>query len=186
MTMERFMRWLATAATLFVAVPVLAAQNDPRLAALFERLAVSEDDREGELIQSVIWSIWLQSGDPRIDALMARGMEAMEGRDLAGAEKAFTEIVEKKPKFAEGWNKRATVRYLARNYEGSIADIEKTLALEPRHFGALSGLGMVYLALGREAEALAAFKRANALYPHLPGAQDQFRELEERIKGRRI
>lgn len=186
MTMGEFMRWLATAATLLVAVPVLAAQDDPRLAALFDRLAVTDDAREGALIQSVIWSIWLQSGDPRIDELMARGTEAMEGRDLAAAEAAFTEIVEKKPGFAEGWNKRATVRYLARDYRGSIADIDKTLALEPRHFGALSGLGLVYLALGRDEDALEAFKRARALAPHLPGADDQLRELEDRVKGKRI
>jgi tetratricopeptide (TPR) repeat protein len=186
MTMEQFMRWLATAATLFVAVPVLAAQDDPRLAALFERLAVTDDLREGALIQSVIWSIWLQSGDPRIDALMQRGMEAMEARDFQAAHMAFTEIVETKPKFAEGWNKRATVRYLMRDFRGSIADIDKTLALEPRHFGALSGLGLVYLALGKDEDALKAFRRAHALHPHLPGTDDQLKELEDRIKGRGI
>jgi len=186
MTMAQIMRWLATAATLFVAVPTLAAQDDPRLRELFDKLAVSDDDREGELIQAAIWTIWLNSGDPLIDALMMRGVEAVDARDLDTAERVFTEMVKKKPGFAEGWNKRATVRYLARDFEGSLADIDKTLALEPRHFGALSGLGMVKLAMGREDEALAAFRRAIALYPHLPGAQDQLRELEERIKGRRI
>lgn len=186
MTMAEFMRWLATAATLFVAMPVLAAQDDPRLAELFERLAVTENAREGALIQAVIWSIWLQSGDSNVDALMQRGIEAMEGRDFQTAHMAFTEIVETKPKFAEGWNKRATVRYLTRDFRGSIADIEKTLALEPRHFGALSGLGLVYLAQGKDEEALKAFRRAHALYPHLPGADDQLRELEDRIKGRGI
>jgi tetratricopeptide (TPR) repeat protein len=180
------MLWLATAATLFVAVPTLAAQDDPRLRELFDKLAVADDDREGELIQAAIWTLWLNSGDPRIDALMMRGIEAIDGRDLAAAEKVFTEMVKKKPDFAEGWNKRATVRYLARDYEGSLADIDKTLALEPRHFGALSGLGMVNMALGRDEEALAAFKRAFTLYPNLPGAQDQMRELEERIHGKRI
>jgi cytochrome c-type biogenesis protein CcmH/NrfG len=75
---------------------------------------------------------------------------------------------------------------MRRNFEGSIADIEKTLALEPRHFGALSGLGLVYLAMGREEDALKAFKRAHALAPHLPGGDDQIRELEDRIKGKRI
>nr|AQQ75347.1 hypothetical protein [uncultured bacterium] len=186
MTMGEFMRWLATAATLFVSLPAIAGQNDPRLAALFERLAVTDDAREGALLQSVIWSLWMRSGDPKIDALMARGIAAMEGRDLAAAEAAFTEIVEKRPDFAEGWNKRATVRYLARNFLGSIADIEQTLKLEPRHFGALSGLGLVYLAMGRDEAALEAFKRAHALAPHLPGGDEQIRELEGRIKGRRI
>jgi tetratricopeptide (TPR) repeat protein len=186
MTMERLMLWLATAATLFVAVPTLAAQDDPRLRELFDKLAVADDDREGELIQAAIWTLWLNSGDPRIDALMMRGIEAIDGRDLEAADKVFTEMVERRPDFAEGWNKRATVRYLARDYKGSLADIDKTLALEPRHFGALSGLGMVNMALGRDEEALTAFKRAFALYPNLPGAQEQMRELEERIHGKRI
>jgi tetratricopeptide (TPR) repeat protein len=186
MTMEKFMLWLATAATLLVAVPTLAAQDDPRLRELFDKLAVTDDDREGELIQAAIWTLWLNSGDPRTDALMMRGIQAIDARDLQTAEQIFTEMVEKKPKFAEGWNKRATVRYLAHDYEGSLADIGKTLALEPRHFGALSGLGMVNMALGRDEAALEAFKRAFALYPNLPGAQEQMREIEERIKGRRI
>jgi tetratricopeptide (TPR) repeat protein len=186
MTMDQFMRWLATAATLFVAIPVLAAQDDPRLDALFGQLAVTDDAREAALIENVIWSIWHQSGDPRIDTLMVRGIEAMQAEDYPAAEKAFTEITEKKPGFAEGWNKRATVRYLVRDFKGSIADIDKTLALEPRHFGALSGLGLVYLALGREEDALTAFKRAAALRPHVPGADDQVKELEEHLRGKRI
>jgi tetratricopeptide (TPR) repeat protein len=186
MTMEQFMRWLATAATLFVAVPALAAQDDPRLDALFGRLAVTDDPREAALCETVIWQIWHQSGDPRIDALMVQGIGAMEARALDRAEKFFTEMVERKPDFAEGWNKRATVRYLARNFNGSIADIDKTLALEPRHFGALSGLGLVYLAMGDEPKALEAFKRALAVHPHLPGTADKIEELEEKLKGRRI
>jgi tetratricopeptide (TPR) repeat protein len=186
MTLEQLMRWMATAATLFVAVPVLAAQDDPRLAALFERLGSTDDPREAALCETVIWQIWHQSGDLRIDALMVQGLAAIDARMLDRAERFFTEMVEKKPEFAEGWNKRATVRYLARNFEGSIADIDKTLALEPRHFGALSGLGLVYLAMGNEAKALAAFKRALAVHPYLPGTADKIEELEEKLKGRRI
>jgi tetratricopeptide (TPR) repeat protein len=185
MTMEQFMRWLATAATLFVAVPVLAAQDDPRLDALFGRLAVTDDTREAQLCETVIWSIWHQSGDPRIDALMARGLGAMATEDYDEAEKTFTQIVERAPNFAEGWNKRATVRYLLGKHRGSIEDIDKTLVLEPRHFGALSGLGLVYLALGREDKALDAFKRALAVHPHLPGTAEKIEELEEKLKGRR-
>ena len=79
MTMEKFMLWLATAATLFVAVPTLAAQDDPRLRELFDKLAVTDDDREGELIQAAIWTLWLNSGDPRTDALMMRGIQAIDG-----------------------------------------------------------------------------------------------------------
>ena len=179
------MRWLAAAATLFVAVPVLAAQDDPRLDALFGRLAVTEDPREVNVCETLIWSIWHESGDQRIEALLAQGLGAVEARSYDAAEKMFTAITERKPDFAEGWNKRATVRYMMGKHQGSIEDIEKTLELEPRHFGALSGLGLVYLALGRDADALAAFRRALAVHPHLPGTAEKIEELEQKLKGRR-
>jgi len=186
MTMEQFLRWLAAWATLWIVNPALAAQDDPRLNALFEALAEAEDPRDATLLETSIWLIWHQSGDPRIDALMAEGIEAMDETEYAKAEAIFGRIVERAPRFAEGWNKRATVRYLRGNYQGSIDDIDKTIALEPRHFGALSGLGLVYLALGREEAALDAFKRALAVHPRLPGTAEQIRALEEKLRGRRI
>ena len=186
MTMEQLMRWLATAATLFVAVPVLAAQDDPRLAALFERLGRDRRCARGGAVRDADLVDLAPVGRSAHRRADGAGARRIDGSALDRAERFFTEMVEKKPEFAEGWNKRATVRYLARNFEGSIADIDKTLALEPRHFGALSGLGLVYLAMGNEAKALAAFKRALAVHPHLPGTADKIEELEERLGGRRI
>jgi len=110
----------------------------------------------------------------------------MNFNDHAAALGAFDEIIRLAPGFAEGWNKRATIHYLLGNYDASAADIESTLALEPRHFGALSGLGLVRIAQGDEAKALEAFEAALAVHPHLPGADSHIKELRQRVKGKRI
>ena len=187
---KRFFAWLATAATLtFVipgALPGAASQDDARLDALFGKLKSTNDAAEARTIEQVIWRVWLVSGDDKIDAIMAEGVRAMTFRDHAAALGAFDEIVRLAPGFAEGWNKRATVHYLLGDHDASAADIERTLALEPRHFGALSGLGLVRLAQGDEAAALEAFEAALKLHPHLPGADSHIKDLRERVKGKRI
>ncbi len=187
---KRFLAWLATAATLtFVlpgALPGAASQEDPRLDALFGKLKTAGDVGEAQAVEQMIWRVWLVSGDDKIDAIMAAGVRAMSFRDHAAALGAFDEIVRLAPGFAEGWNKRATVHYLLGDYAASAADIERTLALEPRHFGALSGLGLVRLAEGKEAAALEAFEAALEVHPNLPGADSHIKELRERVKGKRI
>ena len=122
-----------------------------------------------------LWQMWHRAGDPRLDGLLRDGIEAMERGDLAAAEAAFTRLIEEAPAFAEGWNKRATVRYLARNYEGAIADCGETLARNPNHFGALSGQGLCHLMLGQFREAAQLFRRTLAVHPHLIGARDNLR-----------
>ena len=120
---------------------------------------------------AALWEIWCASGVPEIDRLFQRGVEAMERRDLLAAEAIFTDIIRRAPQFAEGWNKRATVRYLDGNHAGAIADCEETLARTPHHFGALSGQGLCHLALGQHREAADLFRRTLAVYPHLDVAR---------------
>lgn len=187
--MKRLMAWMAAAAVLHFTLPgdvARAAQTEPALNGLFTRLKSEGDPRTARIVEAAIWQFWLQSGDAEIDALMQRGIGAMNDRDLGAALAVFDRIVERAPNFAEGWNKRATVHYYLQNYRESIADIERTLALEPRHFGALSGLGLVSLALGEDAQALKAFEEAVKIYPSMFGLKDQIEELRERVKGKGI
>src|SRR5215468_6036920 len=128
--------------------------------------------------------MWHRSGSREIDALMREGIAAMERRDFTGAEAIFARMIAQAPAFAEGWNKRATVRYLAENYEGAIADCEATLARKPHHFGALSGQGLCHVALGQHREAAALFRKTLAVHPHLDAARRNLRlTLSEAVKG---
>ncbi len=185
-SMKRMLGWLATATALTLSAPVIASQNDPRLGAMFDRLKTTPDAGEAAEIEQDIWRIWHQSDDETVEKMMTIGLRAMAFRDHLGALEAFDRIVKTAPEFAEGWNKRATIHYLMGNYRAAIADIEKTLMLEPRHFGALSGLGLVHLALDDEAAALRAFDAALAIHPTLPGAETHIKELREKLGGRPI
>jgi tetratricopeptide (TPR) repeat protein len=121
--------------------------------------------------EAALWAMWSTSGVPEIDRLLRRGIEAMERRDVIAAEAIFTDVVRRAPDFAEGWNKRATVRYLGGNHAAAIADCEETLARKPHHFGALSGQGLCHLALGQHREAADLFRRTLAVHPHLEAAR---------------
>ncbi len=134
--------------------------------------------------EAALWEMWHRSGSREVDALMREGIGLMEQRDLIGAEAIFAKMIAQTPAFAEGWNKRATVRYVAKNYEGSIADCEETLARNPHHFGALSGGGLCYMALGRHREAAVMFRRALAVHPRLGGARHNLAvALGEAVRG---
>ena len=143
-----------------------------------------EDPAAAARAEAALWHMWCRSGIQEIDALLVRGTEEMERRDLAEAERIFSGIVERAPEFAEGWNKRATARYLAEDYEGSIADCRETLARNPAHFGALSGQGLCHMALGQHREAAAMFRRTLAIHPHLQAARHNLRlALGEAVRG---
>ena len=133
-----------------------------------------------------IWQIWIEFDDRAVELLMEDGMAAMARRDYRGALGKFDQIVHIAPDFAEGWNKRATVHYLIGNYGESLSDIEKTLALEPRHFGALSGRGLVYIELEEEVLALESFEAALKVHPLLPGARHNAAALRKRLENREI
>src|SRR5262245_22679660 len=128
--------------------------------------------------------MWSRSVDAQVNALMREGVDAMQARRFGDAEAAFTRIIERAADFAEGWNKRATVRYLAEDYAGAIADCEETLARKPYHFGALSGQGLCHMALGQHREAAALFRRALDVHPHLKAARHNLAAaLSEAVKG---
>ena len=166
--------------------PVAADQDDPRLEALFDRLKAAPDARAAEEVEASIWHIWVQSDDQVIAMLMAQGLAAMNRNDMRAALGKFDQIVKIAPGFAEGWNKRATVYYLLGDFPGSLHDIERTLKLEPRHFGALSGRGLVLLELDQQAGALEAFESALEVHPKMSGAKHNAEALRREIQKREI
>ena len=132
-----------------------------------------------------LWLLWTRSGDPAVDELMAQATEATQSGRHADAIKILDQVVRKKPEFAEGWNRRATVHYLAGDLQKSIADCDQVLKRNPGHFGALSGLGQIYLQLDDEAAALKWFRRALEVNPNMLSVEMNIKMLEERLKGRR-
>ncbi len=166
--------------------PVQADQKDPRLDKLFGQLQQVSSPVEANLVEAQIWTVWLETDSDTINLLMQRALEAMSLNKFQASLETLSSIVKIAPDFAEGWNKRATVLYLMDRHEESIQDVEKTLVLEPRHFGALSGLGLIYNQLGDEAKALDAFERALAVNPHIPLAQSEVKRLKKKIKGEKI
>ena len=163
-----------------------ADQNDPELPALFERLQQDLTPQEAAEVDRRIWILWLHSEDKTVNRLMAQGMVAMQRGALDRALERFNEIVEQAPDFAEGWNKRATVLYMMGRHRESVADVQSVLNLEPRHYGALSGLGMILVAIGREEEALEWLRRALEVNPYLDGVRLLADQIGERLKGKRI
>jgi len=166
--------------------PGSARQDDSRLNALFERLQATDDGIEARAIEATIWHIWIEADDPAADALMMQGIAAMNGGDLRTALAAFDAVTRQVPDFAEGWNKRATVYYLMGRHDASVQDIARTLALEPRHFGAISGLGLIYTASGQDAEALRTFERALTIHPHMDAIRQRVKVLRARLRGKQI
>lgn len=161
---------------------VLADQTDPRLNALFDRIKETQNSEVAADVEREIWNIWLDSGDPELNRIMQNGLEAMASDQIDLAIDLFTVIIEKSPLFAEGWNKRATAFYLNGELAASVEDIERTLALEPRHFGAVSGLGLIFLSSGDKIGALKAFERVLEIHPHARGARAHVRMLERALK----
>lgn len=181
-------RWIAKVSAILClcSAPAVADQDDPRLPPLFEKLRNAEVFSIAQATERDIWAIWLEwSGAPEVSDAMARGLRAMREADHATALAAFDTAVRLAPDFAEAWNKRATVHFLMGDYMRSIADVRRTLALEPRHFGALSGLGMINLRLDRKEDALKAFEAALDVHPYLP-VRFEIEALREAVAGEKI
>ena len=151
-----------------------------RLAA---RLADSDEQiRAGAT--AALWQIWSRSGDAEIDALLARGTEQMQSFDFADALATFNQVVEKKPGFAEGWNKRATVLFLMGENRASLRDCAEVLRRNPKHFGALAGAGQNHAQLGEVEQAIDFFKRALVVNPYLPGPAASIVVLQQVLRSR--
>ena len=134
--------------------------------------ALAGDDAAGAArAEATLWALWSRSGVREVDRIFERGVDAMQRGDLLAAEALFTDVIRQVPGFAEGWNKRATVRYLEGSHAAAIGDCEETLARKPHHFGALSGQGLCHMALGQHREAATLFRRTLAVHPHLESAR---------------
>ncbi|MEQ9813069.1 MAG: hypothetical protein RLO50_09820 [Azospirillaceae bacterium] len=170
------------------AVSTRADQTDPRLDELFGQLQVAESAAEARAIEDEIWAIWHRyDGDARgVEQWMRLGQLWNGIGDRIQAHRYYTLVTEAAPDFAEGWNRRATVAYLLGDFAGSLEDIDRVLALEPRHFGALSGMGLVLLQLDRPEEALDAFERTVEVNPYALGAQQNIERLRPIVEGEPI
>ena len=177
---------------IFFCVPFLVApfsylqadQTDMRLPALFEELNVTSDKATAEVIADQIWAIWSEHGDDeRLSQNLLLGTAQINAGSLRAAEETFTTIIDTDPAFAEAWNKRATVYFLMGAFAQSKRDIAQTIIREPRHFGALSGLGLVETHLGNYAAALKAYEQAAALHPYLEGYEEITTALKKLAAG---
>lgn len=153
---------------------------------LFEALKFAPDADSAKHIENRIWALWLASGSDTANLLMSRVKEAVDGKDVALAIRLLDALIELRPDYIEAWNRRATLYYLQKDYTRAMADIRQVLAREPRHFGAISGLGMILQEFGDEKHALEAFRRAVAIHPHLQKIPEMIKTLSEKVEGRDI
>jgi tetratricopeptide (TPR) repeat protein len=163
-----------------------ADQKDTRLPGLFDSLKKASSSDEANAVEAKIWTIWMQANDPAIDKLMAQGSDAMSSQDFPAALESFNAIIAQKPEFAEGWNRRATLYYLMGDYPHSLKDIDRVLELEPRHIGALSGLGLVNMQLDRDEAAADAFKRVLDIDPQSASARMNLAIVNDLLKKKSI
>ena len=173
------MRIIAVLILLAYSLASPADQNDPALDDLFEQLAITTSDEEASNITREIWQRWTANDDPDVSQLMQIGIRALNYSTYRKALQSFDRVIEIAPEFAEGWNKRATLYYHIKEYRRSIDDIKETLLLEPRHFGAWSGLGLVSIAQENYSGALAAFKKALSINPHISNIRRYVHKLED-------
>ena len=175
------------AVAITVPVPACADQNDPQLDDLFIALQAGPSETQAANIELEIWTRWGKHPyDPLANRQMKKGIELMNSGHLDDAEDVFSHIINSHPDFAEAWNKRATVRFFRGNDTGSASDILQVIKLEPRHFGALSGLGMIRVRSGDLEGAIKAYKAAQRMNPYLPQIEAIIDQLGKKLKGRAL
>ena len=178
------------------AKPDAPKQAEPRLPAatirknvldeLFKRLAVARDLDEAKGVEGAIERVWLRSGSDTADLLMNRALAVWQANDFALSRQLLDRIVALEPDWAEGWNKRATLRFLMDDPKGAQSDAERALLLEPRHYGALAGLGIILEQAGDKKRALEALRKAKALDPQRKDIADKVEQLRFDVEGRDI
>jgi tetratricopeptide (TPR) repeat protein len=162
------------------------AERAKNLDFLFGALKVAPDEASARHVEAKIWAIWMQTPSDTAALLMLRARAAMEAQQMDVALKLLDAVIKLRPDYIEGWNRRATLYYLQNDYARSLADIAQVLAREPRHFGALAGLGMIMQDLGDDKRALEAFRKALAVNPHLEKVPELVKTLSEKVEGRDI
>ena len=150
---------------LFSITSVKADQNDPRLNNLFKKLNKTENQQEISDIIKDIWNIWYEVDDPKVIEYFEKGIQAMRIRNYPLAVRFFNNLIEEDPNFAEAWNKRATVYFMMGDFDKSMQDIIKTLELEPRHFGALDGMGLIFIHQGQYQQAIDVYDKMLEIFP---------------------
>jgi tetratricopeptide (TPR) repeat protein len=167
-------------------LPKVGADRTRGLDFLFGALKAAPDEVSAKHVEARIWALWLQTPSDTAALLMMRAKAAMDAQQMDVALKLLDAVVKLRPDYIEGWNRRATVYYLQNDYAHSLGDIEQVLVREPRHFGALAGLGMIMQDLGDEKRALDAFRKALAINPHLEKVPELVKMLTEKVEGRDI
>jgi tetratricopeptide (TPR) repeat protein len=153
---------------------------------LFGALKAAPDDASAKAVEDRIWAVWTSAGNETTNLLMSRAKKAADDKDYDLAIRMLSAVIEIKPDFTEAWNRRATVYFLKKDYVNSMADIAKVLEREPRHFGALSGLGLIMQEVGDDKHALEAYRKAVEVYPRLKGMDEKIKTLQEKVEGRNI
>jgi tetratricopeptide (TPR) repeat protein len=167
-------------------LPKISADRTRGLDFLFGALKVAPDGDSAKHVEARIWALWSQTTSDTTALLMTRAKTAVDAKQIDVALKLLDAVVKLKPDYLEGWNRRATIYYLQNDYTRSLQDIEQVLVREPRHFGALAGLGMIMQELGDEKRALEAFRKALAVNPHLEKVPEMVKSLTEKVEGRDI
>jgi len=160
-----------------------AETESDNLDALFEQLKVAPNAVASETIAKSIKKIWLHSGSDTVDLLMDRADMALEQQDLPLAIELLDRVIALQPDWAEAWNQRATVFFLMDDYRRSMVDIAETLKREPRHYGAISGMGLIFLHKGDKKHAFEAFEKVLAIYPQLETAKNAVKQLRPEVEG---
>jgi tetratricopeptide (TPR) repeat protein len=153
---------------------------------LLERLSKAETPRDARAIERQLHDLWARSGSATADLLLERSEKALEEEDLDTAQALLEKLTELAPKFAEGWYQRAAIAARADNFEDAVASLRQVLALQPKHFVALAELGTILEDFGDKQRALEAYRRAQALNPHIEGIEDRIRDLSREVEGQGI